>query len=171
MTDIPQFISVTPTVLDERRVTVNIKTANLPEVNRLGACLVNLDQPPTPNVSLNLDTSTPPTPPMPPVVENSADSTAVAAPQPADSEQIDATQFEQSKFPIVEVNLVDSEENFVAHSMIIEHQEPDLSITMHIRSPKPGETYTAYAELIYHEELVHVVSAPFVWAADEMNAQ
>jgi len=156
MTDIPQFISVTPTVLDDRRVTVTIKTANLPEVNRLGACVANFDQPPTPNVSLNFDTSTP----------------VAAPPRPAkEDEPVDVEQFEKSKFPVVEVNLVDSDDNFVAHSMIIEHQEPDLSITMHVRSPKPGETYTAYAEMIYHEELVHVVSAPFVWATDKLNAQ
>ncbi len=163
MTDIPQFISVTPTVLDDRRVTVNIKTANLPEVNRLGACLVNLDQPPTPNVTLNLDTSSAPVAPTPPTgKENDA---------AENGDAVDMEQFEQSKFPVVEVNLVDADNNFVAHSMIIEHQEPDLSITLHVRSPQQGQTYTAYAEMIYHQELVHVVSAPFIWEPQELNTQ
>ena len=159
MTDVPQFISVTPTVLDDRRVTVNIKTANLPEMNRLGACLVNLDQPPAPNVTLNLDTGSAPVA-LPPVNEK---------PDTGDDESVDVSQFEQSKFPVVEVNLVDADDNFVAHSMIIEHQEPDLSITMHVRSPQAGQTYTAYAEMIYHQELVHVVSASFVWEPQELN--
>ncbi len=158
MTTIPQFVSVNPEVLDERRVSVHIKTANLPELNRFGACFAAPDQKFTSNISLNPDVSTPP-----PLPGNTIPAPPAAA---AENTQADMTAFEQSKFPVVEVNLVDAEKNLVAHSMIIEHQEPDLSITLHIRSPQVGQTYTAFAELIYHQELVHVVSAPFVLAVN-----
>ena len=39
MSDFPQFESVTPTVLDARRVSIHIKTINLPET-MLGAYLI-----------------------------------------------------------------------------------------------------------------------------------
>lgn len=152
MSDVPQFETVTPTVLDARRVSIHIKTINLPETV-LGACGVRLDNAErTPNVQFNLDgiPATPPAPTEPPS---------------------EVSDFEQSKFPVVEVNLVDEDRQSVAHSMIVEHRDPEVDITLHIREPHVGHTYTAYAEMIFQKKLVHVVEAPFILGKNGVDAQ
>ncbi len=147
MSDVPQFEAVTPTVLDTRRVSIHIKTINLPELTGIGACGVRLDDAErVSNVTLNFE-NTPPAPPQ------------------------DASEFEQSKFPVVEVNLIDENQQSVAHSMIIEHRDPEVDITLHIREPHPGSVYTAYAEMIYQKKLVHVVQAPFKLESHRIEAQ
>lgn len=164
MTQIPQFISISPKVMDERRIAVTVKTANLPEVSRLGACMVNFADTATPNVSLDLNA------PLPkPAAEaiaapvksngNTATETDIATADIADNEE---NPFAQSKFPVIELNLVDEHNESVSQVMIIEHQEPELEVTMHLREPMLGHVYTIYAELIYKTESVHVINQAFI---------
>lgn len=154
MTDVPQFETVTPTVLDARRVSIHLKTINLPEQHGIG-CMVNFnDANNLPKISLSVEPPPAPTTPAPPP----------EAPE-------DMPAFEQSKFPVVEVNLVDANQQSVAHAMIIEHRDPELDITLHIREPQIGSVYTAYAEMIYQQKLVQVVEAPFVLETDGVETQ
>jgi len=160
MTQIPQFISISPKVVDERRIAVTIKTANLPKVSHIGACMVNFADAAAPNVSLDLNTPAPQPVATPP---KSNGNTAIEA-QTDEEDAIanDENPFAQSKFPVVELNLVDDNNQSVAQVMIIEHQEPDLEVTMHLREPMVGHVYQVYAELIYKTESVHVMNQPFV---------
>jgi len=151
MTNVPQFETVTPTVLDARRVSIHIKTANLPAQRGIG-CMVNFnDANNLPRIALNSNTPT--------------------APIPAKEAPADMAAFEQSQFPVVEVNLMDANRQSVAHAMIIEHRDPEVDITLHIREPQVGSIYTAYAEMIYRQKLVQVVEAPFILETAGVDAQ
>lgn len=164
MTKIPQFISISPTVMDERRVSVTLKTENLPDMPRLGACMANFADDTTPNVSLDLNVpSASPTPiAMPP--QNNDDAAIEPSVAETDTADSDENPFAQSKFPVVELNLLDEHNESVAQVMIIEHQEPELEVTLHLRQPALGHTYTLCAELIYQTKSVHKINQPFVLA-------
>ncbi len=162
MTKIPQFISISPKVMDERRIAVTIKTENLPEVSRIGACMVNFADAATPNVSLDLNAPLPKPIVEPPKSNGNTDIESNIA-DTAITEN-DENPFAHSKFPVVELNLVDENNESVAQVMIIEHQEPELEVTMHLREPLLGHVYTVYAEMIYQTNSVHVMNQPFVLA-------
>ena len=162
MTQIPQFISISPKVMDERRISVTIKTANLPKVSHIGACMVNFADAATPNVSLDLNAPLPKPVIEPPKSNDNTDVDSNIA--ETDLSDDDENPFAHSKFPVVELNLVDEHHESVAQVMIIEHQEPELEVTMHLREPMLGHVYTVYAEMIYQTNSVHVMNQPFVLA-------
>lgn len=152
MTKIPQFISISPIVMDERRVSVTLKTENLPDMPRLGACMAKFTDPPTSNVSLDLNAPLPkPAPIETPLAES-------------DVAESDENPFATSKYPVVELAMIDENDNSVAQITIIEHQEPELEVTLHLRQPNLGHTYTLRAELIYQMESVQIMNQPFVLA-------
>jgi hypothetical protein len=49
----------------------------------------------------------------------------------------------------------------VAATFIIEHKEPDLDFTLHLRSVEPGAAYTIRATLTDGGQVTQVVEAPF----------
>ena len=155
MTKIPQFISISPTAMDERRVSVTIKTENLPDMPRLGACMANFADPSAPNVSLDFDTV------VPNPVVSASENNANTETNTSDNND---NPFAQSKFPVVELTMIDENDNAVAQITIIEHQEPELEVTLHLRQPALGHTYTLCAELIYQTKSVHKINQPFVLA-------
>ncbi len=159
MTQTPRFIALNPTILDERRISLNIITANLPETRRSGACIVNFAEQPS-NVALNLDLpASPPTAPTdtPPVAKTSTNANDDVP--------------EESKFPTVELNIVDDENKLVVQSMVIAHQEPDVTLTLHIPNPQLGHTYIAYAEMLLDQESIHTISTPFVLEVEKVRAE
>jgi len=90
--------------------------------------------PPAPNVAFSLNTSSP----------------ADAAP-PA-----------ESPYPNVELSLLDADNRTVAHAIIVEHREEEVSFTLHLRRPQPGAAYTARAEMIHGQTVLQTLRTPFV---------
>jgi len=79
----------------------------------------------------------------------------MAAPTPAKGGQ------PPSPYPDVDLNIYDRQGNEVAATFIVEHKEPDLDFTLHLRSVEPGGTYTIRATLTDGGQVTQVVEAPF----------
>jgi len=66
-----------------------------------------------------------------------------------------------SPYPDVTLSILDQRGNEIATTFIIEHKEPELDFTLHLRTPEPGATYTARAELTVNDEVIQTVQVPF----------
>lgn len=66
-----------------------------------------------------------------------------------------------SPYPDVTLSILDHRGNEIATTFIIEHKEPELDFTLHLRSPEPGATYTAQAELVMNDAVIQTVQVPF----------
>jgi hypothetical protein len=71
-----------------------------------------------------------------------------------------------SPYPNIEMSILDEGNQEVASVVVVEHRDPNLSLTLHIRHPQPGKRYTARAYLIYQQELIQTLTAPFTLPAD-----
>jgi hypothetical protein len=98
--------------------------------------------PTTPNVDLFLDSRVP------------EHATAEDFPIPDDDRP-------PNLYPDVTLSILDQGGNEIATTFIIEHKEPELDFTLHLRSPEPGATYTARAELTLSDEVIQTVRVPF----------
>ena len=67
-----------------------------------------------------------------------------------------------SPYPDVTLSILDQSGNEIATTYIVEHKEPELGFTLHLRDPDPGATYTARAELTLNDEATQTVQVPFV---------
>ncbi len=118
---------------DGRRVLVTLRTSGLPPY-RLGM-VAPAPTPAAPNVELFLEDPTRPT--------------------PAKGDQA------PSPYPNVDLSIYDRHGNEVAATFIVEHKEPDLDFTLHLRSVEPGGTYTIRATLTDGGQVTQIVEAPF----------
>jgi hypothetical protein len=66
-----------------------------------------------------------------------------------------------SPYPDVDLSVYDQHGNEVAATFIIEHKEPDLDFTLHLRSVEPGGAYTVRATLTDGGQVTQVIEAPF----------
>jgi hypothetical protein len=66
-----------------------------------------------------------------------------------------------SPYPDVDLSIYDRQGNEVAATFIVEHKEPDLDFTLHLRSVEPAGTYTVRATLTDGGQVTQVVEAPF----------
>jgi hypothetical protein len=118
---------------DGRRVLVTLRTSGLPPYG-LGV-VAPAPTPAAPNVELFLEDPTRPAP-----------AKGDRAPSP---------------YPDVDLSVYDRQGNEVAATFIVEHKEPDLDFTLHLRGVEPGGTYTIRATLTDGGQVAQVVEAPF----------
>ena len=86
------------------------------------------------------------------------DAPNVADTPPADPEEM----IRNSPYPNVELSILDPDECEVASLFIVEHKEEHISLTMHLRSPQPGERYIARADMIHNRQVVESLTTPFI---------
>ena len=135
----PKFVSLTPIVLTPDRVLLNLETTNFAKSTNLFLDFDQMED--TPN------------------------------PVPDDSPGLDPTQeqsrldieeaIQNSPYPNVELLILDPDGQEVAQLFIVEHKEEQISMTLHLRRPRPGETYTARAEMIHARERLQILDIPF----------
>ena len=118
---------------DGRRVLVTLRTAGLPPYG----------------FGMVLPASTPAAPDVEPASDGPARPTLAHSDQPP------------SPYPDVDLSIYDRHGNEVAATFIIEHKEPDLDFTLHLRSVEPGAAYTIRATLTDGGQVTQVVEAPF----------
>ena len=58
-------------------------------------------------------------------------------------------------------DVIDQHGNEVASTFIVEHKEPELEFTLHLRVSEPGATYVARAEMASSDKVVQTVQVPF----------
>lgn len=68
---------------------------------------------------------------------------------------------DSSPYPDVTLSILDQAGHELATTYIVEHKEPELDFTLHLRSFEPGTTCTARAEMTHHDQVVDVVQVPF----------
>ena len=64
-------------------------------------------------------------------------------------------------YPNVELSILDDDHNPVAQLFVVENTEEFISMTMHIRRPKPGKTYIARADMLHNNQLIQTLTTPF----------
>lgn len=128
---VPQFLSLTPTVLSPDRVLLDLKTTNLPGGS---------------NVFLNFDW------------EGEKTEAAKQTDHPLEDPE---AVIRDSPYPNVELSILDDEHHEVAQMIIVEHKEEHISMTMHIRHLHPGKTYIARADMVHNRQLIQTLSTPF----------
>ena len=64
--------------------------------------------------------------------------------------------------PDIRLACLDAAGNEVADMLLIEWQDPYISLTMHLRNPEPQASYTLQAEVARNGELLTTQSMPFV---------
>ncbi len=80
---------------------------------------------------------------------------SVADPAPSEGDR------PPSPYPDVDLSIYDRRGNEVAATFIVEHKEPDLDFTLHLRSAEPGGAYTVRATLTDGGRVIQVVETPF----------
>ncbi len=118
---------------DGRRVLVTLRTAGLPPYS-LGMT-APIPTPATPNAEM----------------------------LPEDPARLPSAKGEQppSPYPDVDLSVFDRNGQEVAAVYIVEHKEPDLEFTLHLRSVEAGGTYTVRATLTDSGQVIQIVEAPF----------
>ena len=71
-----------------------------------------------------------------------------------------------SLYPNIEMSILDEQNHEVASLFVVEHRDPNLSLTLHIRHPQPGKNYIARADLIYQQKLIQTLTVPFTLPTD-----
>ncbi len=66
-----------------------------------------------------------------------------------------------SPYPDLTLSILDQHGNEVATTFIIEHKEPELDFTLHLRAFDSGATYIARAKMTLKDEVIQVVQVPF----------
>ncbi len=66
-----------------------------------------------------------------------------------------------SPYPDVTLSILDQHGNEIAATFIVEHKEPELEFTLHLRTYEPGATYIARAEMTMNDEIIQMVQVPF----------
>lgn len=66
-----------------------------------------------------------------------------------------------SSFPNLTLSILDQQGNEIASTYVVEHKEPELDFTLHLRTFEPGDTYIACAEMTMNNEVIQVVQVPF----------
>ena len=144
---------------DLRRVSLTLRVSGLPAYGpSMGSSLLQFPEmpeigeeaqqakanqsPPPSNVNLFLDASA------------SDQAPAGDSPEPGDDRP-------PSPYPDVTLSILDQGTNEMASTYIVEHKEPELDFTLHMRFPEPGATYTARAELTMNDEVIQTVQVPF----------
>jgi len=153
----PKLVLLEPVALDSRRVMLTLKTTGFPPRANIPACMVNFANS-TPGTSVNFELNAPPPPTSEPPVK---------APQSNGKTQDDPPE-EESPYPNVELSLLDADNNEVTQAMIIEHQEEDVSFTLHIPNPQMGQAYTARASMFYDQKLLQSLNTPFLLEVPNM---
>ncbi len=120
----PKFVSLTPTVLDEQRVTLALETTDFPPQSNIHLALDS-----APDGPLEMDTARP-------------------APY-------------ESPFPHVDLSILNENQQEVAHTFIVEHQEPYVALTLYIRHPQQGKIYTAQASMTFQGECLDTLKTVF----------
>ncbi|MCB0210289.1 MAG: hypothetical protein KDJ52_13210 [Anaerolineae bacterium] len=72
-----------------------------------------------------------------------------------------------SSYPNIELAIIDSRGKTAATAFIVEHHEPLVHLTLHLRQPDLAEQYVARAEMSYQENVLQVVEVPFTLAEAE----
>ena len=129
----PRFVALETIILDYSRVILNLQTTDFPSPS---------------NVALNFDL------PNLPVDDNDNDNH-----QPHTN---NSNSLENSPYPNIELSLLDKDDRLIAQATIIEHREKAVSLTLHIRRPQPNNTYTAQADMVYNQKIIHSISTPFI---------
>ena len=75
-------------------------------------------------------------------------------------------QRQPSPFPDVALSILDPHGNEIAAAYIVEHKEPELDFTLHVRDMEPGARYIARAEMTKNDEILQVVEVSFGFAGD-----
>lgn len=140
---------------DLRRVLLTLHVSGLPAYGP-GASSNLLHFPDMPKP---LETQSTPSPTMPNVdlfVDRSAPEQATAEdfPAPGDDRL-------PSPYPDVTLSILDQGGNEIATTFIVEYKESELDFTLHLRTPEPGATYTARAELVINDAVIQTVQVPF----------
>ena len=135
----PQLVSLTPIVLTPDRVLLNLETTNFVKSSNLFLDFDQMED--TPN------------------------------PEPEDAPRLDPTEeqsrlaiedaIQNSPYPNVELLILDPDGHEVAQLFIVEHKEEQISMTMHLRRPRLGETYTARAEMTHARKRLQTLDTPF----------
>ena len=145
----PRFVSLTPTVLSPDRVILALETTGF-----VGKS----------NVTLDFDLQAPPQPPSSTIDPSPLND----APDEEDSPLADPEELiKNSPYPNVALSLLDKDGYEVAELFIVEHKEETLEMTLYIRRPEVGETYTARAEMIHNRTLLQTLSTPFTLSPAE----
>ena len=100
-----------------------------------------------------------PSPPAP-NVDLFTDTDLIGQP-PVASQSSPGEERPPSPYPDVALCILDQHGNEVASTFIVEHKEPELDFTLHLRVSEPGATYVARAEMTISDEVVQTVQVPF----------
>jgi hypothetical protein len=139
MTDkTPQFVALTAHVLDERRVTLRLKTENLP---------------PLPNVQLSFANPAD----MPDPAPNFFDESHL----PAHIKTGPNQALLDSPFPNVELSIHTASGQEVASAFIVEHQEPLVEMTLYLPQAQTNAAYIARAKMLQQNSLLARLETPF----------
>lgn len=66
-----------------------------------------------------------------------------------------------SPYPDVTLSILDQHGHEIATTFIVEHKEPELDFTLHLRTFESGATYIARAEMTRNDEVLQTVQVPF----------
>jgi hypothetical protein len=66
-----------------------------------------------------------------------------------------------SPYPDLTLSILDRHGDEVATTFIVEHKEPELNFTLHLRAVEAGATYTARAEMTQNDKVIQTVQVPF----------
>ncbi len=130
---------------DLRRVSLVVSVSGLPaHSQRLGSALIH----PESLLTANVD--------WPPEADPHSEPDTGAHPVtgPGDDR-------ETSPYPDMALSIIDPQGNEIAATFIVEHNEPELDFTLHLRASEPGATYIAHAEMIVNHKVTQIVQVPF----------
>lgn len=66
-----------------------------------------------------------------------------------------------SPYPNIELSILNERRQQVASLYIVEHNEKQTALTLHLPSPDPNARYIARAEMTYNDETLDVIEIPF----------
>jgi hypothetical protein len=139
---------------DLRRVSLLLRVSGLPAYGPSGSSnLIQFyDMPQPPQGTQEENTSQPPDPYVDlfPEMESSP-------PVNPSSDQ----ERSPSPYPDLKLSILDRHGNEVATTFVIEHKEPELDFTLHLRGVEAGATYTARAEMTQNDKIIQTVQVPF----------
>ena len=144
---------------DLRRVSIALSVSGLPAYGPAASSnLAHFPDMPGPGTGLQEQepNPSPPAPNVELVLDTPPSNRAPAEAPPAAGD--DRTS---SPYPDVTLSILDQSGNEIATTYIVEHKEPKLDFTLHLREAEPGAIYAACAVMTMNDEIIQSVQVPF----------
>jgi hypothetical protein len=89
--------------------------------------------------------------------------------EPSETWPSPGSERRSSPFPDIRLSILDPYGNEMVATYIVEHKEPELDFTLHVKGMEPGASYVARAEMTKDDQVLQAVEVAFNYPGERIS--